>query len=132
MCYSVSRRRILLAEDNELNWEIASELLSDLGLELEWAEDGQICLEKFEKSPAGYYDFILMDIRMPHMTGYEATQAIRKSIHPDAASVPIIAMSADAFAEDVQRCLDCGMNAHIAKPRHYGSNKTTGKIFEVK
>lgn len=113
---ALSRRRILLAEDNELNWEIASELLSDLGLELEWAEDGQICLEKFEKSPAGYYDFILMDIRMPHMTGYEATQAIRKSIHPDAASVPIIAMSADAFAEDVQRCLDCGMNAHIAKP----------------
>lgn len=113
---ALSGRRILLAEDNELNWEIASELLSDLGLELEWAEDGQICLEKFEKSPAGYYDFILMDIRMPHMTGYEATQAIRKSIHPDAASVPIIAMSADAFAEDVQRCLDCGMNAHIAKP----------------
>lgn len=108
--------RVLLAEDNELNWEVASELLSDLGLELEWAEDGQICLEKFEQSPAGYYDLILMDIRMPRMTGYESTQAIRKSNHPNAESVPIIAMSADAFPEDVQRCLECGMNAHIAKP----------------
>lgn len=108
--------RVLLAEDNELNWEVASELLSDLGLELEWAEDGQICLEKFEKSPAGYYDVILMDIRMPRMTGYEAAQAIRKSDHPDAGSIPIIAMSADAFAEDKQRCLNCGMNAHVAKP----------------
>lgn len=109
-------RRILLAEDNELNWEVAKELLSDLGMEIEWANDGQVCLEKFEKSPAGYYDLILMDIRMPRMTGYEAAQAIRKSAHPDALSVPIVAMSADAFLEDKQRCLDCGMNAHIAKP----------------
>lgn len=112
----LSGNRILIAEDNELNWEVASELLSDLGMELEWAEDGQICLEKFEKSPAGYYDAILMDIRMPYMTGYEATQAIRRSNHPDALSIPIIAMSADAFSEDIQRCLDCGMNAHTAKP----------------
>ena len=59
---------------------------------------------------------LLMDIRMPHMTGYEATQAIRRSSHPDASSVPIIAMSADAFSDDIQRCLDCGMNAHAAKP----------------
>lgn len=107
----LSGHRILIAEDNEINWEVASELLSDLGLELEWAEDGLVCLEKFEKSPAGYYDLILMDIRMPHMTGYEATQAIRRSSHPDASSVPIIAMSADAFSDDIQRCLDCGMNA---------------------
>ena len=112
----LSEGRILLAEDNELNWEVASELLSDLGLELEWAEDGQICLEKFEKSSAGFYDLILMDIRMPHMTGYEAAQAIRKSNHPNASSIPIIAMSADAFPEDVRHCLECGMNAHIAKP----------------
>lgn len=112
----LSGHRILLAEDNELNWEVANELLSDLGIEMEWAEDGCVCLEKFEKSPAGYYDMILMDIRMPRMSGYEATQAIRKSGHPDAASVPIIAMSADAFPEDIQRCLDCGMNAHAAKP----------------
>ena len=93
--------RILLAEDNELNWEIASELLSDLGVELDWAEDGQICLDMFQSSPAGYYDAILMDIRMPHVTGYEAAKIIRGLNHPDALSIPIIAMSADA---------------HIAKP----------------
>ena len=112
----LSGRRILLAEDNELNYEVASELLSDLGVELDWAEDGRICLDKFQKSSKGYYDAILMDIRMPHMTGYEAAKAIRALNHPDALSVPIIAMSADAFSDDIQRCLECGMNAHIAKP----------------
>lgn len=111
-----SGRRILLAEDNELNWEVANELLSDMGAQLEWAEDGQICLEKFEASPVGYYDLILMDIRMPRMTGYEATEAIRALTRPDARQIPIIAMSADAFPEDVRRCLACGMNGHIAKP----------------
>ena len=80
----LSGRRILLAEDNELNWEVAKELLSDLGVELDWAEDGQICLDKFQRSPEGYYDAILMDIRMPHMTGYEATKAIRGLNHPNA------------------------------------------------
>lgn len=112
----LSGRRILLAEDNELNWEVAKKLLSDLGVELDWAEDGQICLDKFQRSPEGYYDAILMDIRMPHMTGYEATKAIRGLNHPNALSVPIIAMSADAFSDDIQHCLECGMNAHIAKP----------------
>lgn len=112
----LSGRRILIAEDNELNWEVAKELLSDLGVELDWAEDGQICLDKFQRSPEGYYDAILMDIRMPHMTGYEATKAIRGLNHPNALSVPIIAMSADAFSDDIQHCLECGMNAHIAKP----------------
>ncbi len=114
--FNLAGRRLLLAEDNELNWEIAAELLSDLGMELEWAEDGQICLGMFEKSEAGYYDAILMDLRMPHMNGYEATEAIRGLERPDARSIPIIAMSADAFVEDRQRCLDCGMNAHVAKP----------------
>lgn len=109
-------RRILLAEDNELNWEIANELLSDLGLELDWAEDGQICYDKFKTSPQNYYDAILMDIRMPNMTGYESSKAIRKSDRKDAASIPIIAMSADAFSDDIQHCLESGMNAHIAKP----------------
>ena len=113
---NLSGCRILLAEDNELNWEVANELLSDLGVELEWAEDGGICLDKFQKSPQGYYDAILMDIRMPHMTGYEATRAIRGMDRSDALSIPIIAMSADAFSDDIQHCLDCGMNAHIAKP----------------
>ena len=102
---NLSGRRILLAEDNELNWEVARELLSDLGVELDWAEDGRICVDKFQTSPQGYYDIILMDI-----------QAIRGLDHPDALSVPIIAMSADAFSDDIQHCLDCGMNAHIAKP----------------
>ena len=112
----LSGRRILLAEDNELNWEVAKELLSDLGLELDWAEDGQICLEKFRESAKGYYDAILMDIRMPRMTGYEATKEIRKLDHPDALVIPIIAMSADAFSDDIQHSLESGMNAHIAKP----------------
>ena len=113
----LSGRRILLAEDNELNWEIASELLtSNLGLSLDWAENGEICLEMFRQSEPGTYDAILMDIRMPVMTGYEATRAIRALDRPDAGTIPIIAMTADAFSEDIKRCLDCGMNAHVAKP----------------
>ena len=106
---------ILLAEDNDLNWEIASELLSDLGLELDWAENGKLCVEKFQASSPGFYDAILMDLRMPVMTGYEATQAIRKLDRPDR-DIPIIAMTADAFSEDIKKCLDAGMNAHVAKP----------------
>lgn len=111
--------RILLAEDNDINWEIASELLSALGLILERAENGRICLEKFEQSPIGFYDAILMDIRMPEMSGYEATEAIRVLEREDA-GIPIIAMTADAFAEDIEKCLACGMNAHIAKPIDMG------------
>ena len=110
-------RRVLLAEDNDLNWEIASELLTaELGLELDWAENGRICLEKFQAAPVGHYDAILMDIRMPVMTGYEATEAIRALDRPDAKRIPIIAMTADAFAEDIKKCLAYGMNAHVAKP----------------
>lgn len=109
-------RRILLAEDNDLNWEIAKELLANLDVELEWAEDGEICLHKFEDAPIGYYDAILMDIRMPNMNGYEATEAIRALNRPDALTIPIIAVSADAFFDDIQHCLECGMNAHMAKP----------------
>lgn len=108
--------RILVAEDNSLNWEVLHELLTDFGLELEWAENGQICTEMFEKADVNYYDAILMDVRMPIMTGYEATQAIRASEKADAQTIPIIAMTADAFSEDIQRCLDSGMNAHTAKP----------------
>lgn len=110
-----SNKRVLVAEDNELNWEIAYELLRDLGLELEWAENGEVCAEKFRRSDLGYYDAILMDIRMPIMNGYEATDAIRAMDRPDA-SLPIIAMTADAYSDDIQRCLDHGMNAHVAKP----------------
>ena len=109
-------RRILVAEDNDLNWEILKELLSDIGMELEWAENGKICLEKFRESKEGHFDAILMDVRMPVMTGYEATEAIRALDHPDAKKIPIVAMTADAFSEDIRRCLDSGMNAHTAKP----------------
>lgn len=110
-----SNKRVLVAEDNELNWEIARELLQDLGLELEWAENGEVCMEMFRRSNPGYYDAILMDIRMPIMNGYEATDAIRAMERPDAV-LPIIAMTADAYSDDIQRCLSHGMNAHIAKP----------------
>ncbi len=109
-------KKILLAEDNDLNWEIAETLLSEEGLELDWAENGQVCVEVFQQSDVGYYDAILMDIRMPVMNGYDAAKTIRSLERPDAAEIPIIAMTADAFAEDIQRCLDVGMNAHIAKP----------------
>ncbi len=108
-------KRILLAEDNDLNWEIAADILSEVGFELERAENGQICVEKFRNSDIGYYDVILMDIRMPVMTGYDAAKEIRKSDRNDV-SIPIIAMTADAFSEDIKHCLECGMNAHIAKP----------------
>lgn len=108
-------RRILLAEDNDLNWEIAEELFQEEGLKMERAENGQVCVEMFQKSEPGYYDAVLMDIRMPVMTGYEAAWAIRKLERTDS-DIPIIAMTADAFSEDVKRCLECGMNAHVAKP----------------
>ena len=112
----LSGKRILLAEDNDLNWEIADALLSECGLELERAENGQRCVEKFQSAPVGYYDAILMDIRMPVMNGYQAAEAIRTLGRPDAAGIPIIAMTADAFAEDIQRAVQSGMNDHIAKP----------------
>ena len=107
--------RILLAEDNELNWEIAHEILTDAGFEVDWAENGQICVDKFKQSELGYYDAVLMDIRMPVMNGYDAAKALRALDRPDA-KLPIIAMTADAFSEDIQHCLECGMNEHVAKP----------------
>ncbi len=110
-----SGKRILLAEDNDLNWEIAEAVLSEVGFWLERAENGKICVEKFNQSEIGFYDIILMDIRMPVMNGYEATQNIR-ALEREDAGLPIIAMTADAFSEDIQRSKECGMNEHIAKP----------------
>ncbi len=110
-----SGKHILLAEDNDLNWEIAESILSDAGFELERAENGQVCVEKFQESSVGQYDLILMDIRMPVMNGYDAAKAIRAMERSDA-ELPIFAMTADAFAEDVQRAHNSGMNEHIAKP----------------
>lgn len=109
-------RRVLLAEDNDLNGEIATELLMSVGFAVDWEQNGQLCAEKFAQSAPGYYDVILMDLRMPIMNGYEATEAIRAMDRPDAKQIPIIAMTADAFSEDIQKCLACGMNAHLAKP----------------
>ncbi|MCI8608788.1 MAG: response regulator [Firmicutes bacterium] len=108
-------KRILVAEDNDLNWEIAEALLEDLELTLERAENGQECVDKFKETEQGYYDGILMDIRMPIMTGYEAAKAIRAMDREDS-DLPIIAMTADAFAEDVEAALHSGMNAHVSKP----------------
>ncbi len=109
-------RRILLAEDNDLNSEIALELLKEEGLEAERADNGVTCVEMLEKAPAGYYDLILMDIQMPVLDGYTATQKIRKLDDAAKADIPIIAMTANAFAEDRKRALDAGMNDHVAKP----------------
>lgn len=107
--------RILLAEDNELNSEIAVTILTNAGFEVEWAENGQICAEMFQKSKIGYYNAVLMDIRMPIMNGYEATKVIRGMDRSDS-NIPIIAMTADAFAEDINKAKSVGMNGHIAKP----------------
>ncbi len=112
----IDGRRILLAEDNELNYEIASEILSMYGAEIEWAENGQLAVERFSESDRGYYDIILMDMQMPVMNGIEATRAIRALDRPDAGEIPIIAMTANAFDEDKRECLDAGMNGHVAKP----------------
>lgn len=109
-------RHVLLAEDNELNWEVARELLGALGLELTWAENGREAVDAFASSEPGAFDAVLMDIRMPEMDGYQATRAIRALPRPDAATVPVIAMTADAFSEDIERARDAGMDAHVAKP----------------
>lgn len=114
--YDFSGHRLLLAEDNPLNLEIAVEILKMTGAEAESAVDGNQTLECFLKSEKGYYDAILMDIQMPIMDGYESARAIRSSSHPQAETIPIIAMTANAFDEDVAAALESGMDAHIAKP----------------
>ena len=108
--------RILCAEDNELNAEILMELLKLEGAECTICENGKRILEAFEQSVPGEYDMILMDVQMPVMNGYEATKAIRRSSHEQAKTIPIIAMTANAFSEDMQHSLSAGMNAHISKP----------------
>ncbi len=108
-------KHILLSEDIDLNWEIASEILSETGMLLDRATNGKECVEMFEKSEVGHYDAILMDIRMPVMNGYDATVAIRSLNRADV-GLPIIAMTADAFSDDAQHCIEVGMDAHIPKP----------------
>lgn len=109
-------KRVLLVEDNEINREIAGELLSITGAAVDMAADGQQGVDRFLASDPGQYDLILMDIQMPVLDGYGATERIRSADRPDAASVPIIAMTANAFAEDIARARRAGMNGHIAKP----------------
>lgn len=109
-------RRILLAEDNAMNTEIAKAILKAKGMEVTCAENGLTACRLFSESEFNYFDAILMDIRMPEMNGRDAARKIRHMDRPDAASIPIIAMSADAFDDDIQKCLEAGMNGHVAKP----------------
>jgi CheY-like chemotaxis protein len=112
--------RVLLVEDNELNLEIAQELLEEEGAEVSVAMNGQEAVDCFLASPAGTFDVILMDVMMPVLNGYDATRAIRSCGHADAETIPIIAMTANAYEEDVKDALDAGMNAHVSKPIEIG------------
>ena len=107
---------ILVAEDNDINWEIISAMLAMFGITTERAENGRVCVDMLSKAEEGSYDLIFMDVQMPEMNGLDATRTIRKLENPWAASIPIVAMTADAFSENIMECLDAGMNGHIAKP----------------
>ena len=109
-------RRVLLAEDVLVNAEIIMMLLSMREIDVDLAENGRIAVEMFANSAPGYYDVILMDMRMPEMDGLEASRAIREMERADAGTIPIIALTANAFDEDVQRSMQAGLNAHLSKP----------------
>lgn len=111
-----SGKRVLIAEDNDLNAEITEDLLTEMGFEVERAQDGDICVSMMERAEGGYYDLILMDIQMPNMNGYQAAQAIREMDDSSKAGIPIVAMTANAFEEDKKNAYAAGMNAHLAKP----------------
>ena len=108
--------RLLIAEDNDLNYEVLAEQLSDRGVLCERAVDGVDCIQKFAQVKAGYFDAILMDMQMPVMGGLEASKRIRAMDCDYAKKIPIIALTANAYHEDIQKCMDAGMNAHLAKP----------------
>ena len=108
--------KVLLVEDNEMNREIAEEILTENGLIVDTANDGDIAVDKVRKAAPGDYELILMDVQMPRMNGYDATKAIRKLDDPQKSRIPIIAMTANAFEEDKKNALDAGMNGHLAKP----------------
>jgi CheY-like chemotaxis protein len=107
---------ILIAEDNDINWEIITTILAMYGITTDRAENGRICVDMMRSAAEGSYELIFMDIQMPEMNGLDATRAIRKLEDPWASSIPIVAMTADAFSENVTECMDAGMNGHIAKP----------------
>jgi signal transduction histidine kinase/CheY-like chemotaxis protein len=111
-----SGRHVLLVDDNELNIEVAGELLGSIGLDVDYTYNGKQAVERLEEMPADYYDMVFMDIQMPVMNGYEAARVIRSMEHPKMKEIPIIAMTADAFTEDVKKAHAAGMNGHIAKP----------------
>ncbi len=124
-------KRVLVVEDIDINQMVLVKLLGTLGAVCDIAENGQKAVEIFTASSVGQYDIILMDIQMPVMDGYEATRAIRASAHPEAETIPIVAMSANAFVDDVRRALDAGMNAHISKPIVFDHfKKTLRKVLE--
>ena len=125
--HTIKEKRILLVEDNELNAEIAKTVLEDVGALITRAENGQQALELFKEKPAGTFDVILMDLMMPVMDGYTATRKIRELERSDAKTVPIIAMTANAFQEDAEKCIAVGMNAHLAKPLDIEKMKKTIK-----
>ena len=109
-------KKILLVEDNEINQEIAQEILGAVGLDIDTVGDGTEAVDRIKNVEAGTYEVILMDIQMPIMDGYEATRRIRALEDPERSSVPIVAMTANAFEEDRQKAMEAGMNAHVAKP----------------
>lgn len=113
---SFAGKQMMICEDNELNAEIVEAILKSYDIKVDWAENGKIGVELFQQSPPGYYDMIFMDVRMPLMDGYEATRAIRALERPDARKVPICALSANAFSDDIVQSLEAGMNEHLAKP----------------
>ena len=125
--HTIKGKRILLVEDNELNAEIAKTVFEDVGALITRAENGQQALELFKEKPAGTFDVILMDLMMPVMDGYTATRKIRELERSDAKTVPIIAMTANAFQEDAEKCIAVGMNAHLAKPLDIEKMKKTIK-----
>ena len=112
----MANKRILLIEDNELNREIANLILAKEGMLVEEAENGMIAVDKIINSQPGYYDLVLMDIQMPVMDGYKATQEIRNLPQKDLAQIPIVAMTANSFDDDKRKAFEVGMNAHVAKP----------------
>ncbi len=116
----LSGLHVLLVEDNELNMEIAAAMLKEKGASVTWASDGQQAVDRFRESPAGTYDIILMDVMMPVMNGLMATKQIRAMERPDAVSIPIFAMTANAFAEDIEKSREAGVNEHLSKPLDYG------------
>ena len=113
---TLSEKRVLLAEDNDLNAEIVLTVLEENGIHAEHVKDGALCLKAVQNAPEDYYNVILMDIQMPVLDGYQTTQAIRSSTHPQAQTIPIISLSADAFTEDIRRAYASGMNDHVSKP----------------